>query len=57
MTGARSGGSASMALWVFRDNARARRFYEKAGFTADGAEERSELGGAVLHDVRYTRPL
>ncbi|MEU8888012.1 GNAT family N-acetyltransferase [Streptomyces sp. NPDC048442] len=57
MTGARGAGFTSMSLWVLRDNSRARRFYEKAGFSTDNAPEPFELGGATLHDVRYTRPL
>ncbi len=32
-------------LWVVRGNARARRFYERAGFWADGAEEPYEVAG------------
>jgi len=51
-------------LWVLRGNARARRFYEKAGWLADGAEklaEESANGVRVTFDeVRYrgivTRP-
>jgi ribosomal protein S18 acetylase RimI-like enzyme len=40
-------------LWVLADNARARRFYEKAGFHADGATHDYEIGGATLPEVRY----
>ncbi|MFD7239200.1 GNAT family N-acetyltransferase [Streptomyces syringium] len=47
----------SMLLWVLRDNPRARRFYETAGYTADGAV-RSDLYGEVeLTEVRYRRAL
>ncbi|WP_370418867.1 N-acetyltransferase family protein [Streptomyces sp. QH1-20] len=47
----------SMLLWVLRDNPRARRFYETAGYTADGAA-RSDLYGEVeLTEVRYRRAL
>ena len=31
-------GRRTVTLWVFRDNARARRLYERCGFTPDGAE-------------------
>jgi GNAT superfamily N-acetyltransferase len=40
-------------LWVFTDNARARRFYEKAGFRPDGATHDYEIGGVTLPEVRY----
>ena len=40
-------------LWAFRDNARARRFYEKHGFRWDGTKRISEFDGAV--EVRYVR--
>ncbi|MGI8696636.1 MAG: GNAT family N-acetyltransferase [Mycobacteriales bacterium] len=42
-------------LWVLRDNRRARRFYQRAGFAADGATHEYEIGGAVLPEVRYRR--
>ena len=46
----------SVRLWVLRDNARARRFYERAGFAPDGASHRLEgLGGVT--EIRYRRPL
>jgi GNAT superfamily N-acetyltransferase len=43
------------ALWVLRDNARARRFYEQAGWRADGAAQEEELDGALLREIRYVR--
>lgn len=42
-----------LRLWVLRDNARARRFYEIAGFEPDGAEESFEVNGARVQEVRY----
>ncbi|MEE1757766.1 MULTISPECIES: GNAT family N-acetyltransferase [unclassified Streptomyces] len=45
-----------MLLWVLKDNARARRFYEHHGFTADGAEEPFEVEGVDIPEVRYARP-
>ncbi|MFF7467857.1 GNAT family N-acetyltransferase [Streptomyces sp. NPDC008092] len=42
-------------LWVLKENARARRFYEIAGFAADGAEEPYEVGGVPVPEVRYVR--
>jgi GNAT superfamily N-acetyltransferase len=44
----------SVVLWVLRDNTRARRFYERAGFAPDGATGVLEdLGGVT--EVRYRR--
>ncbi|MGV9315805.1 N-acetyltransferase family protein [Streptomyces sp. NPDC003691] len=48
-------GRRSMTLWVLKGNVRARRFYERAGFRPDGAEEPFEVGGAVIPEVRYAR--
>lgn len=50
-------GHARMLLWVVEGNARARRFYERAGFRADGAEEPSEVEGVAVPEVRYARHL
>ena len=38
-------------LWAFKENTRARRFYEKHGFHWDGTERVSEFDGAS--EVRY----
>lgn len=46
------GGPAS--VWVTEDNPRARRFYEKAGFTPDGATRVEEHLGN-LRDLRMVR--
>ncbi|MDX3380843.1 GNAT family N-acetyltransferase [Streptomyces niveiscabiei] len=48
-----SRGRERLYLWVLRDNARARRFYERAGLAPDGAEEPFEAGGAQVPEVRY----
>jgi GNAT superfamily N-acetyltransferase len=46
----------SVRLWVLRDNSRARRFYERAGFAPDGASHTLDgLGGVT--EIRYGRPL
>ncbi|WP_298458094.1 GNAT family N-acetyltransferase [uncultured Cellulomonas sp.] len=45
----------SLTLWVLADNARARHFYRRHGFTPDGAERLEELGGVQLLEVRYRR--
>nr|WP_205614368.1 GNAT family N-acetyltransferase [Streptomyces dangxiongensis] len=42
-----------MLLWVLRDNTSARRFYERAGFRPDGAEEPFEVEGTAVPEVRY----
>jgi GNAT superfamily N-acetyltransferase len=55
---ARSSGAGyrSITLWVLRDNQRARRFYQRAGFAPDGAANvLSRLGGII--EVRYRRAL
>ena len=40
-------------LWAFKENKRARRFYEKHGFRWDGTERVSEFDGAL--EVRYVK--
>ncbi|MFF3705294.1 GNAT family N-acetyltransferase [Streptomyces phaeochromogenes] len=50
-------GHGRMLLWVLRENASARRFYEKAGFAPDGAEEPFEVEGVEVPEVRYARVL
>ncbi|MFI6638040.1 GNAT family N-acetyltransferase [Streptomyces sp. NPDC050504] len=50
-------GFTEVRLWVLRENARARRFYERAGFVFDGAEEPWEVDGTVVPEVRYARGL
>jgi ribosomal protein S18 acetylase RimI-like enzyme len=44
-------------LWVLEGNARARRFYEAAGFTTDGAEQTDDTRGFPVPEVRYRRTL
>lgn len=55
-------GFAEVRLWVLADNARARRFYERAGFAPDGTRGSypvSRPDGSVvdLPELRYARPL
>ena len=50
-------GFASAVLWVLDTNERARRFYEAAGWSADGATKAEERAGGTLHEVRYRRSL
>src|SRR5262249_16056652 len=40
-------------LWLLRDNLRSRRFYDRCGFLADGAEQWYEVDGVALPEVRY----
>ncbi|MFF2136603.1 GNAT family N-acetyltransferase [Streptomyces sp. NPDC058193] len=50
-------GFGGMALRVLRENERARRFYEQAGFRPDGTAEAFEAAGTLVPEVRYIRPL
>jgi GNAT superfamily N-acetyltransferase len=47
-------GAQEALLWVGEDNLRARRFYEREGWAADGGTRTSPLGPVEL---RYRRPL
>ena len=49
-------GYSSVTLWVLRDNARARRFYERAGFAPDGATN-VLTGLGDVRELRYRRQL
>lgn len=42
---------------MVRGNTRAERFYERAGFTPDGAEEAHDVGGSSVPELRYRRSL
>jgi GNAT superfamily N-acetyltransferase len=51
-------------LWVLEGNERARRFYEAAGWTLDGAQKTEHIGvgtgagaGTTITEVRYRRNL
>ena len=46
-------GNQPVFLWAFKENKRARRFYEKHGFRWDGTERVSEFDGAL--EVRYVK--
>lgn len=48
-------GFTELTLWVLRENERARRFYQAAGWSPDGAAKDEEWAGGVLHEVRYRR--
>ena len=44
-------------LWVLEENLRARRAYEKAGYTLSSASKTMELCGAKLCEMRYDKGL
>ena len=53
---ARASGYTSITLWVLEANARARRFYQRAGFAPDGARHvLDDLDG--VPEIRYQRAL
>jgi len=52
----RAAGYGCITLWVLEANARARRFYQRAGFIPDGARHvLDDLGGVT--EIRYRRAL
>ncbi|WBB77422.1 GNAT family N-acetyltransferase [Micromonospora sp. WMMD882] len=53
----RSWGHTRATLWVLRDNAHARRFYERGGWTPDGLERDDHIGLALVPQLRYARAL
>jgi GNAT superfamily N-acetyltransferase len=53
LDGARDRRWPRMTLWVLRDNLPARRFYEAAGFGAEGATRERSFGGSTVVEVRY----
>lgn len=52
-----SAGFESASLWVLHSNDGARRFYERHGWTADGATKEHDWEAFVATDVRYVRPI
>jgi len=48
---------AEVALWVLEDNPRARRFYERAGWTPDGSRKAEARWGVRAPEVRYRKRL
>lgn len=49
-------GDAPASLWVLEDNPRARSFYERNGFRADGARKDDDRWGEPIQEVRLSRP-
>lgn len=50
-------GYANATLWVLEGNTRARRFYERAGWTPDGAAKTDHSRSFPIPEVRYRRSL
>jgi GNAT superfamily N-acetyltransferase len=48
-------GFRELTLWVLATNERARRFYEAAGWRADGSAKSDDSRGFALDEVRYRR--
>jgi GNAT superfamily N-acetyltransferase len=49
----REAGHADAVLWVLEENPRARRFYEREGWTLDGARKEEQFLGVDVAEVRY----
>ena len=50
-------GHSEALLWVLDDNPRARRFYEIAGWSADGTTRQIEVFGFDVPEARYVKKL
>lgn len=50
-------GHVEAILWVLDDNPRARRFYELAGWSTDGAARNINLFGFDVPEIRYVKRL
>ena len=48
-------GRAAASLWVLEDNPRARAFYERNGFRADGTVKDDDRWGEPVREVRLVR--
>ena len=55
--GLRARGAASAYLWVLERNQRARRFYDREGWSPDGGAKESRFGDRTVREVRYRRVL
>ena len=56
-TALRASGFTEACAWVLEANARARRFYEKAGYAPDGQTKRIQRETTELMEVRYQKSL
>jgi GNAT superfamily N-acetyltransferase len=50
-------GFETAVLWVLTRNEGARRFYERAGFTPDGAIRSIDFDGTPVEEIRYRRAI
>jgi hypothetical protein len=57
LQGLAGAGFTAATLWVLESNARARRFYEACGWSADGTAKVDDSRGFPLSEVRYRRSL
>jgi ribosomal protein S18 acetylase RimI-like enzyme len=57
LTRLRAAGHAAAVLWVLTANGGARRFYEAAGFTPDGAARALDFDGTPIEEMRYRRSI
>ncbi|MFR1724927.1 N-acetyltransferase family protein [Emergencia timonensis] len=48
-------GCTDILLWVLAENERAKKFYEKNGFSASGAYLDDNIGGKALKELQYVR--
>jgi ribosomal protein S18 acetylase RimI-like enzyme len=54
----RGQGFSQVILWVLHNNQQAKKFYEAAGFVADGTSQvKTRADGTEMQIVRYRRPL
>ncbi|PWR09150.1 GNAT family N-acetyltransferase [Micromonospora sicca] len=53
----RARGWSRAVLWVLRENAPARAFYERGGWTPTGSARDEHIGAARTRQLRYERPL
>lgn len=53
----RDAGFAEATLWVLDTNERARRFYERNGWSFDGTTKEDVAQGFTLHELRYRTKL
>jgi ribosomal protein S18 acetylase RimI-like enzyme len=57
MSIARTSGATAATLWVLKTNQRARHFYERHGWVADGTQKNVWRGDVRLDETRYRIPL
>ena len=50
-------GSERAVLWVLAANERARRFYDRGGWSPDGETRVEAISGEPVRQLRYSRPL